>query len=401
MVESKTVDSAIVVERTPSVLFLMNSLIIAGSEKKVAKLAAYLSTRGWAVEAAYLNAPHDLAKEFPGSVTITCLERKNRFDISVFFRLNRHLKKRRPEVVVCVNLFPLLYLYISGCLRARRIFSTIVLINKTDFLRGLSGRIRAAAYASILKKPDRLVFGARFQRKVWLDRYRLSSGKSTVIYNGVDTDRFCPKLFCKDRAVVRQTLGLNDQNFTLITVAGLRPVKNLPLLLKALQRLHIEFPDIRAILVGDGPERSNLESLADSLSIRHIVHFSGNTKDVRPFLSAGDLFVLTSESETFSNAALEAMSMERAVVLPNNGGSAEMVEHEVNGWIFEPGDTDSLVNQVRCAARSPATTLEMGAAAREKVLREFPVENMLERYEILFQTEIEPKSHRRSSALRQ
>lgn len=367
-----------------NLVFLMSSLIAEGSEIKISKLANYLSRRGWSVEVAYLNLPDDLAGDFPKSVSLTCLNRQSRLDIATIIRLRQFLLARRPAIVVSVNLFPVLYLFLSGCLGTVRSLPNIVLINQMGYRKGIGGRIRALFYSVVLRIPATLVFGAKCQRDLWEQAYGLSKKKATVIYNGVDTEWFSATAISQSRSKTRASMGLSPSDFVLITVAGLRPVKNLSLLLNALQELCRDYPHIKAVLVGDGPEKFRLEKQSRELGIDHVVQFAGKVRDVRPMLAASNLFALTSETETFSNAALEAMSMGKAVILPDKGGSAEMVNDCVNGWLFTPGCTASFVELVRRAVRNPVECERMGAAARQAVLERFPLRNMLDEYECMF-----------------
>ena len=88
---------------------------------------------------------------------------------------------------------------------------------------------------------------------------------------------------------------------------------------------------------GDGPLREQLLRRAVELEIADRVHFIGEVEDVRPVLAAMDVFVLPSIAvESFSNAALEAMSMGRPVILSDIGGAREMIDDGVEGYVVSP-----------------------------------------------------------------
>ena len=365
------------------IVFLMSSLTIGGSEKKVSKVANHLVQSGWTVEVAYLNSPCDLADSFSSSIKQTCFHRRQKLDVATIFRLRHFLLARRPAIIIVVNLFPLLYLYLSGCLARQQAFRTVALINKTNYRKAIVDRFRALFYQRVLKRLDHIVFGAGYQRDLWEATYALRDVNSTVIYNGVDTDYFSPKALIESRANIRASLGIDCSDLVLVTVARFRPVKNLSLLLDAVNALRVEYPQIKVILVGDGPERTRLEYAADQLGVKPLLRFTGSQQDVRPMLLAGDLFVLTSESETFPNAALEAMSMGKAVILPKIGGCPEMVSEGINGWFFSAGSATSLCQCVRNATNDPTKIRTMGRAARQSVLERFPMREMLRKFEKL------------------
>ena len=136
-----------------------------------------------------------------------------------------------------------------------------------------------------------------------------------------------------------------------------------------------------AILAGQGPEQAKLKKLASAKDIDEQVHFIGVQSDVRPALSAMDIFVLPSKAiETFSNAALEAMSMSRAVVLSEIGGAAEMVKDGQSGILFGVGDIDALTGVLTSLFDSSDMRERLGIAGRESVIATFSRENMVENY---------------------
>ena len=94
-----------------------------------------------------------------------------------------------------------------------------------------------------------------------------------------------------------------------------------------------------------------------------------------------DIFVLpSSKIETFSNSALEAMAMGRAVVLSDIGGAAEMIENETSGLLFPIGDLDRLTDILNHLYCSDELRKQLGSAARERCVESFGFENMVEQY---------------------
>ena len=104
---------------------------------------------------------------------------------------------------------------------------------------------------------------------------------------------------------------------------------------------------------------------------------------MRPFLKVADTFVLTSTSETFSNAALEAMAMGLPVILSRVGGAAEMVEAGKNGFLYSPGNVTELAGHIAALAGDEALTRKVGAAAATQVQDSFSFTRMLDEYRSL------------------
>jgi glycosyltransferase involved in cell wall biosynthesis len=156
-------------------------------------------------------------------------------------------------------------------------------------------------------------------------------------------------------------------------------------LIDAVAELRASGADVHLMLVGDGPLRSALEQRAIERGISDAVTFTGALPDVRAALKVFDVFVLPSLSETFSNAALEAMAMQLPVILTRTGGASEMIEHGKEGYIVDvaelPRQLPGLLEQLRL---DNVMRTRMAAAAALRAQREFSWEGMLESYRSMF-----------------
>jgi glycosyltransferase involved in cell wall biosynthesis len=141
--------------------------------------------------------------------------------------------------------------------------------------------------------------------------------------------------------------------------------------------------DVYCLRVGGGKEKQRLEDLVNELNCAQYVRLLDEVKDVRPYLDAMDVFVLSSISETFSNAVLEALSMGIPVVLPKVGGCPEMVKPNITGFIFEPGDKLQLVEYLYVLGSDGELRAKMGQAARQYVIEKFQSRSMFESYELM------------------
>jgi glycosyltransferase involved in cell wall biosynthesis len=158
----------------------------------------------------------------------------------------------------------------------------------------------------------------------------------------VDTDLFCPENIPEQRKNVRAGLNIPENAFLILQVASLSPEKRHEDAFTALDQLIDEdsCKDIFLVLVGDGPEKYklHLKDLANQLGISKNVIFCGAQDDVKKFYSAADMFTLTSSTEAFSVAALEAMAMGLPCVITDVGGAREMILEGTNGFLVEPNN---------------------------------------------------------------
>ena len=135
-------------------------------------------------------------------------------------------------------------------------------------------------------------------------------------------------------------------------------------------------------MIGDGPMRGEIEERARRLGVAADIVITGFQQDVRPFVAACDTAVLTSFTEAFSLAAIEAMAMGKPVVHSEVGGAAEMIRPGREGFLYPIGDTGALVERLAALA-DPAMRGRMGAKARETVEAQFSERAMVDRYENL------------------
>jgi glycosyltransferase involved in cell wall biosynthesis len=362
-----------------SVLFLLNSLAVGGSERKVLLLANALRQRGSAVRVARLGGPDTLRALLDPRIPVLDLHRRGRYSPRAVLRLRRHLRRHPTDWIAAVNLHPLLYALPAA--RLNRCRTGVVALVNSSTHRSARDRQFMRLYAPMLRRVDRVVFGSSAQGAAWIGDHRLDPARCVSVLNGVDADRFTPG----DPAVaasVRASLGFGPDDYVVGSVGALRPEKAFHHLFAVARALRDAGISVRVLLVGDGPCRDQLERCTGESGLEGRVVLHGEAADVRPLLRAMDVFVLPSVSvETFSNAALEAMACARAVVLSDIGGAREMLVPERSGLIYPPGDLQALAAALRRLHGDPALRQAMGQAARRRVVERFSFRRMVVDYE--------------------
>jgi glycosyltransferase involved in cell wall biosynthesis len=135
------------------------------------------------------------------------------------------------------------------------------------------------------------------------------------------------------------------ENCRLIVSHGrLNKVKGLDILMRAFACVHQVLPDSRLLLIGDGNERANLEILRDTLGTQHAITFSGSMNEVEAVLASSGLYVLSSRSEAFGNALLEAMAAGLPVIATDCAGPLSMIQNGDNGLIVPREDVPALAS---------------------------------------------------------
>jgi glycosyltransferase involved in cell wall biosynthesis len=363
-------------------LFLLSSLNIGGSERKSVRIVNALRDRGRDVHLAWLNGPETLRQEIHPGVPAVCFDRRGKFSWPVVRRLARYVRDHRIARIVCMNQYPLLYATALRLAMGNTAPSSVVTINTTEF-NTRKGAAQMAIYAPLMRRAASVVFGCDYQLNLWIDRYRLPRSRCHHIYNGVDSEYFSPQAPDIARTDHRATFGCHRNDFVLGTVGNFRPEKQQGDLIEAVARLRARGLPAMALLVGDGSEKRSLIERAASAGIADFVRFPGKIRDVRPTLAAMDIFVLTSTSETFSNAALEAMSMGKPVVLSNVGGAREMVWEGINGFLYPPSDLAKLSAILEELAGNRVAVRQMGEEARRIAVERFSFSRMVDQYDSL------------------
>jgi glycosyltransferase involved in cell wall biosynthesis len=199
-------------------------------------------------------------------------------------------------------------------------------------------------------------------------------GQVRVIENGVDLDHFdnlCPP----DTAAPVVRVG---------AVANLRPVKNIDGLVRAAIDVCRADPRARFDVAGDGELRPALEQQIRVAGIGERFALRGPVANVPAFLGCLDIAVLSSHSESMSNALLEYMAAGRAIVATDVGANARLVRPGREGLIVPPGNDMALSNAMRRLLWDPGLARTLGAAARARAEAEFGRKGMVRRFEAFY-----------------
>lgn len=137
--------------------------------------------------------------------------------------------------------------------------------------------------------------------------------------------------------------------------------------------------DWNLTLVGDGPGRVSAENLAADMGIKERVSFTGLREDVFRLLVESQVFILSSGREGFPLSILEAMRVGLPVVASKVGGVSEAVRDGENGFLFPPGDVDSLAEKLKQLLGNPSLRRKMGRAGRQRFLENFTLDQMVEK----------------------
>jgi glycosyltransferase involved in cell wall biosynthesis len=187
-----------------------------------------------------------------------------------------------------------------------------------------------------------------------------------VISGGIEAERF-------------QRNGARP-DYDLLVAARLVPIKRLDRFVDVVRRLATARPGFRAVVVGDGPLREELERQAARLHLGSHLTFAGQQEDVGAWLARGRIFMLTSESEGLALAIMEAMTCGLPVVAPRIGDLADLVEDGVNGFLVAEADVALLADAAQQLLDDPARLARFAAAA-ERTARRYHLPAAIEKWD--------------------
>lgn len=224
-----------------------------------------------------------------------------------------------------------------------------------------------------LGRASALVVPSQRLEGIALDAWQQPRGKVVRIDNGIDTAAYAqrPRPDALPRVVKRggeKWLG---------TLAGLRPVKNLPRLVRAFAALPEEW---QLVILGEGSEREAIRAEAIRLEVGHRLHMPGFVADPARAVGLFDLFALSSDSEQFPISVVEAMAAGLPVASFAVGDVAGMVSDENRPFVVAPGDEAALSRALRELAGNPALAAAVGRANRDKARALYDEATMIARY---------------------
>jgi N-acetyl-alpha-D-glucosaminyl L-malate synthase BshA len=203
-----------------------------------------------------------------------------------------------------------------------------------------------------------------------------------VIYNFIDFTRF--KKVNKDH--FRKAIAPDGEKI-LVHTSNFRKVKRVEDIVRVFYKVTKEV-NAKLLLIGDGPERNNLEDLCRELKLCDHIRFLGKQDAIEELLSISDIFLLPSEQESFGLSALEAMACEVPVISSNAGGIPEVNIDGYTGYLTEIGDIDLMASRIIDLLKDEEKLMQFRANALEHA-KTFDIDNILPQYEAYYQETID------------
>lgn len=230
------------------------------------------------------------------------------------------------------------------------------------------GKLKTFLDRILLRRFDRVILVSQAMRRR-LPAWWVSERRVAVLRNALVLERFGTAARGRAQAAFDPAADI-----TLLNVGRLSKEKGQALLLRAVAGLAAQYPRLQLTFAGTGPDEGELRQLAGRLGIADRIHFSGYVTDIEGLYSSASLVVQSSFTEGLPNVILEAAYLGVPIVATDVGGTAEVIEHGISGWLIPPRSLDALTGGIRYFLENRARFADMTGAARSRIEESFSFE---------------------------
>jgi glycosyltransferase involved in cell wall biosynthesis len=302
------------------------------------------------------------------------LGRRGKVDIWVWSRLARLLRRQRIDVLHAHKFGSNVW----GTLIGQITRVPVVLAHEHTWSYEGNPLRRFLDRELVSRAADRFIAVSREDQRRMIEIEHIDPRRTLFIPNGVVS---LPPASGRD---VRAELGIDPHTPVIGAVGMLRPQKAHHVLVRAAALLAESGADFRVLIVGDGPERANLEQLTAELGLAHTISFLGARTDVPDVLVSLDIAVSCSDFEGSPLAVMEYMDAALPVVATDVGGLPDLIEPGVHGLLVAPKDPPALAAALAELLGDPQRARAMGERGRQRRRAEFDIDVLVGRLEDLY-----------------
>lgn len=302
------------------------------------------------------------------------------FDIGAIFKIKKLLDEYKIDILHCHDYQSNFFGFFSTVLGKVKSIATIHGWRGFAKIKGDLKPILHECVDSWIRTRFNKVIAVSESMKDRLIEQGCRKERIELIYNGIDLKKFVPT----DCGTLRKELNIRESTKIIGSVGRLSAEKGFGYLLEAAVLILTSYPECVFILVGDGPQKSELVTHAEKLGIKDKIIFAGFRKDIAPFLSLIDVFVFSSLWEGFGLALIEAMALGKPVVATKVGIVPEIIKDGINGFLVEKKSPPALSKAIIRLLSDKGLSTAMGEAARTTVKGMFTEQAMVGKYEKIY-----------------
>lgn len=297
------------------------------------------------------------------------------------YKLSKIIKEYHPDIVH--TFFPVSN--VIGVLAAKLAGINRIISSRRDYGEWMKNfYLPATKFANMF--ADYVVSNSTPVAELTIKKEKLNTNKSKVILNGIEIE----PTNNKDRKInLKKKLHLDEKAKIVILVSNFRKMKRHDTCIEAASLVLKNNKNIHFVLIGDNAENINIKEDMEKRVRRYViysnVHFLGRIGNVRELLKQCNVGINCSEMEGLSNAIMEYMIEGLPCVVSDGGGNPDLIEHEVNGMVFETGDYKRLAEYIQYILYNENKAKLYAAKSKEILLRKMSITTMIQSYEKLYQ----------------
>ncbi|PHS59391.1 MAG: glycosyltransferase [Alteromonas sp.] len=303
-------------------------------------------------------------------------KRKAGFDLSLIKSLRQYIIKHKIDIVHCHQYTPWVY----GAFGAAFTKARVLFTEHGRFYPDSTSWKRKIINPILTLLSSNITAISKATKQALTDFEYIPEKKIQVIYNGIAPVNETEKL----RNELRQSLSIDEGTILLGTVARFDPIKNHTMMIEAFDLVKQKFKNVKLVIIGDGEERANIESLIDTLSLNNDVILTGYKQDAARYIQAMDLFLLSSLSEGTSMTLLESLSLGVPCIVTDAGGNAEIIKHKEVGLVTLNNDKKSFSEAILVILSSPSMYQLMKNNCRPYFNENFHANRMNNQYSLAY-----------------
>lgn len=368
-----------------NVMQVTHDLAVGGLQQVVVNLCRHIDRSVFDVSVVCLRDLGSISGQVKKlGIEVSLISQLKKIDYFAFLKLACIMKKKKIDIVHTHNTQP----FIDGTLAA--LLAGVKTIVHTDHSRVFPDRRRYMFAERVMSYFAYKVVGVSDAVVRNLIQYeKISRAKMLIIPNGINVADHEMNI---DDIGKRRDLGLDDTSPILGIASRLCKVKGLTYLLKAMCDIRVVYKNAKLLIIGDGPEKYELEKEARALNLHDQVLFLGERTDVQQLLKVLNIFVLPSISEGMPICLLEAMASGCPVIASRVGGVPEMIENGKTGILVEPANVSALANAILSLLGNEPMRRSMSIEGRRVVRERFCALKMTKAYEQLYLRKYLPAS---------
>lgn len=352
------------------ILYIIGTYGVGGKERQLAELIKGLPKNKYSVFFIVKNADAHYLKSIINEIDCFYSLDEKRFGFRSLLKIYKKTKEIRPDIIHSwASIATLQAIIVKIFYDFKLIDGSIRDCTKTDSLTRILMKI-------ITLYSDKVIANS----KAGLVNYKIPSGKSTFIHNGFDFFRL---IGLEPQENVKTRLNIHSPKLVGM-VARIDWQKDYPTFIKAATIVLLKRNDVQFVIVGDGEDREKIQSMIASAHKEKFI-FTGRQSNVESIINCFDVAVLATFTEGISNSVMEYMALEKPVIATDGGGTSELVEDEVTGYLIKAGDEKELAEKILFLLDNQDICLRMGTEGRKRITEDFSFKKMIDRFQVEYE----------------